>query len=187
MGKTLADAVKKSGKGTRAGVVEAARFLVGGFEYKVPYASSKNEVIDPDQVLGVYNKTGLNLGKSGWGCMVNGWKQGLNSLGFVKWAFINAGLTFDEKVEASDIDVSKLKLGDIFVTECSENCTEKYTDMGIIIGIDSDKIYVAEESASDQALVITEVNKKEMPKNGKLSKIIYYKYKSDGNLTDMWK
>ena len=51
----LAQAVNEAGRGSRAGVVAAARFLVGGLDYKVPYEGGV-----------YYNKGGLNIGQNGF-------------------------------------------------------------------------------------------------------------------------
>ena len=71
----LKQVVAEAGRGTRAGVVAAARFLVGGLDYKVPYLGPKTV----NTALGRYKKVGLNIGQDGaWGCSVSGWKQGMD-------------------------------------------------------------------------------------------------------------
>lgn len=184
----LKDSINKAGYGTRAGVVEAARFLVGGLSYKIKYLGPKNE----DYRLGRYDKIGLNIGYSdGWGCKVSGWTQGMDCTNFVYWAFKQAGLELKGVYDGGnsyDVNsvINSLKVGDLLLTPASDGI-RNYTHVGIIIGIDDNYIYVAEATTGDiNAIVVTKWNKFNMPKKGKFSVAKLYKYASDGNITNMW-
>ena len=63
-----------------------------------------------------------------------------------------------------------------------------FSHVGIVIGITSDKIYVAESTTGTiNSIVITVLDKSNMPTGYKFSVVrIYNKYPSDGKLTDMW-
>ena len=114
--KILASRVEKAGYHTRAGVVEAARFLALEFPYRINYfiengriASyvgrfvdgegryyhvglyldpSRYENLDPDMIYG---------GPGCWGCAINEFskgrlsRNGLDCSGFVAWAILNGG------------------------------------------------------------------------------------------------
>ena len=190
--KKLATVISEAGIETRAGVVEAARFLVGGLNYRIPYTAPKNEAIDPDGILGIYEEVGLNIGNDkGWGCTVSGVVQGMDGINFIKWAFKNANLSFDSSLAGSKSVgsiVKKIKPGDIIYTPCT-NCEngKNYEDIGIIIGVDSNKIYIAAALKDNyNSIVIEELNIKSLPKTGKFSMVKQYNYKSDGNLKMMW-
>ena len=190
---TLKNAINSAEYGSRAGAVEAARFLVGGLDYKIPYTTPKNETIDPNRVLGRYEKVGLNIANNeGWGCTVNGVVQGMDSINVIKWAFKNAGVTFNDSLDGAKktVDVkNQIKPGDIVFTPC-KNCSiaEDYTDIGIVIGVDDDKIYVVEAVKENyNSIVITEILKKSLSKDGKFSMIKQYEYEKEGDLKLMWK
>ena len=184
----LKNAVSRAGYGTRAGVVEAARFLVGGLPHKVKYLGPKTV----DTRLGRYNKVGLNIGYSdGWGCWVSGWEQGMDCTNFVNWAFVQAGLTLTgvystSNTYTSSSVVSRLRVGDLMLTP-AESGTSNFTHVGIIIGIDSNYIYVAESTTGNvNAIVTTKWSKSNMPRSGKFSVAKLYTYPSEGNVTNMW-
>jgi len=192
----LASAINDAGYGTRAGVVEAARFLVGGLDYRIPYLSPKSKEIDPDGILGHYDQKGFNIANSnGWGCNVKGLIQGIDSIDFVKWALINAGvsledLSSDNNIYKTSEVINKINVGDMLITPCNNNCNNgnKFSNIGIIIGLDNSKIYVAEVSSlNDNSTVITELIKNKIPKTGNFSNIKLYNYSSNGNITKMWK
>ena len=189
---TLKMVIGASEYGSRASVVEAIRFLVGGLNYRIPYTTPKNETIDPNRILGIYEKEGLNIAnKEAWGCTVNGVVQGIDGLNLIKWAFKNAGITFNENLDGSKklADVkNQIKPGDIVFTPCT-NCSiaEDYSDIGIIIGIDDNKIYIAEAVKENyNSVIITELQKNNLPKTGKFSMIKQYQYEKEGNLKLMW-
>jgi hypothetical protein len=191
----LKSEVEMAGYGTRAGVVAAARFLVGGLEYKIKYLGPKNSAIDPNGILGRYNKEGLNIANNkGWGCSVNGWTQGMDCTNFVQWAFTNGGVKLNSIYSTANTasakeSVDKIKVGDLMLTPCN-GCTtgSAYQHVGIVIGIDSSKIYVAEATTGNiNAIIVSELDKNNMPSTGKFSIVKFYQYSSDGNITNMWK
>ncbi len=197
---TLADKVELEGKlqkvvadagyGTRAGVVEAARFLVGALDYKVPYLGPK----DVNDVLGRYKKIGLNIANSnGWGCNVSGWTQGMDCTNFVEWAFYQNGIKTHPYTKGHDETIpiaSALRVGDLLFTPCEVDCENKtygLSHVGIIIGVDDNYFYVAESTTgSINAIVVTKWEKNNMPKKGKFSWAKIWDYGVDGNVTDMW-
>lgn len=181
----LKNAVDDAGYGTRAGAVEAARFLVGGLDYKVPYLGPKKI----DSSLGRYNKTGLNIGTNySWGCMVSGWTQGMDCTNFVSWVFYQAGIdgpssyssSYNYKI-AENLD--KVKVGDLVLTPKESS----FGHVGIIIGIDNKYIYVAESTTgSINAIIVSKLDKSNLPKSGKFSIFKSYPYAKEGNVTNMW-
>ena len=180
----LKNAVSEAGYGTRAGV-EAARFLVGGLKYKIAYLGPKKN----DYRLGRYSQVGLNIASNtGWGCSFSGWTQGMDCTNFVGWAFIQAGLELKSVYSTSNVYsirdvVSKLQVGDLLLTPGGDS----FTHVGIIIGIDSSSIYVAEATTgSINAIVTTRMDKNNLPTSGKFSKARLYEYTQNGNVTNMW-
>ena len=185
----LSKAVSDAGYGTRAGVVEAARFLVGALDYKVPYLGPKAF----DSSLGRYDRVGLNIANSnGWGCNVSGWKQGMDCTNFVIWAFKQNGLYpkgyySDDYTYKTVNVVGNLQVGDFLLTPCDSTCYSSFQHIGIIIGIDNKYIYVAEATTgSIDAIVVTKYDKFDMPKKDKFSIAKLYKYAKEGNITNMW-
>ncbi len=191
----LKRAIERVGYGTRAGVVEAARFFVGGLDYKIPYQGTVKGYTD----VGRYNREGLNLGtSSGWGCKIPGTsEQGIDCTNFVRWAFINGGhgnkspMSSSNTYKTAEV-VSQIRPGDLMYSPCTSKegkcASQDYTHVGIVIGVDETKIYVAEsrsESSSD-GTVVTEWQKNNMPKTGKFSIVRLVPYAGDGKLTDMW-
>ena len=193
--KLLSETVQIAGYGTRAGVVAAARFLVGGLDYRIPYLGPKNEEVDPDRCLGQYDKKGLNIANNkGWGCSVHGWTQGMDCTNFVSWAFVNGGLKLNGVYSTSNtyktVDVvDKIQVGDLLLTPCGDSCRfeSEFSHVGIVIGVDATKIYVAEATTGTiNSIVVTEYEKNNMPTRYKFSVAKLYPYESDGNVTDMW-
>ena len=189
----LKQLVTEAGYGTRAGVVAAARFLVGGLDYKVPYLGPKTV----NRALGRYQKIGLNIGQSGaWGCSVSGWTQGMDCTNFVSWAFFQNGITsFPYNTNHSSVrdNISKVKVGDLLYTPCvSRECKNDYkiNHVGIIIGIDDKYIYVAESTTGTiNAIIVSKLDKNNMPASGKFSRVHFFnyaKYSGEGNVTNMW-
>ena len=114
--------VEIKGEGTRAAVIEAARFLTLSFKYKIPYffESGRLETYGKIRYVdgeGRYYKKGLYIseskkddilasfvGPSIWGCPLTnydnsyGWgigvkyPNGLDCSGFITWVFLNAGI-----------------------------------------------------------------------------------------------
>ena len=177
----LKQVVSDAGYGTRAGVVAAARFIVGGLDYKVPYQGGKT-----------YNREGLNIGQSGaWGCS----GSGLDCYHFVDWVRSQNGLELDAyyagvKEYIGDA-VNSIKVGDYLLSPCtSSTCKNpfKINHIGLIIGIDENYIYVAESTTGNiEALIVSKLDKKNLPgKNKGFSLVRHVDYPSEGNVTDMW-
>lgn len=176
----LKKVVSEAGYGTRAGVVAAARFLVGGLDYKVPYQGGS-----------YYNVVGLNIGQNNaWGSS----GKGLDCYSFVMWARSQNGLPDDalysgKKYNTYD-EVNNIKVGDYLLTPCSSaECKNPYriNHIGIVIGIDNQYIYVAEsKTVNINALVVTKLDKKNLPKKYNLSIVSHVTYPKEGNVTNMW-
>ena len=176
----LKQVVDDAGYGSRAGVVAAARFLVGGLDYKVPYQGGI-----------YYRKAGLNIGqKNAWGCS----GSGLDCYSTVVWARAQNGLPDDglyggTKYRIADA-VNNVKVGDYVLTPCnSSSCKNafKINHIGIVIGIDDKYIYVAEnKTAGVDAFVVTRLDKSNLPRSGNLSLVRHVNYPKEGNVTNMW-
>ncbi len=181
----LKKAIQEAGYGTRAGVVEAARFLVGALEYRVAYQGPKQS----SSLVGKYEKVGLNIGNNkAWGCRVDGYVQGLDCTNFIKWAFYQNGLKvtpYNSKYYKSRDVVDKIQVGDFLYTPCVKNCKNslKLEHVGIVIGIDDTYIYVAESMVG---VSVVRYKKNDMPSSGKFSLVHFREYKKDGNVTNMW-
>ena len=107
----LADRINDAGYKTRAGAVEAARFLALEFPYKIRYFSENGRLsINKVDAEGRYYHKGLYLdesrfssikkkgnGPKTWGCSMycnvsHGYRSnGLDCSGFVSWALLNGG------------------------------------------------------------------------------------------------
>ena len=176
----LKQVIEEAGRGTRAGVVAAARFLVGALDYKVPYQGGV-----------YYNKVGLNIGQANaWGCS----SKGLDCYSFVAWARAQNGLPDDGFYGGTKYSTAasrdNIRVGDYLLTPCSSSSCKnafKINHIGIVIGIDETSIYVAEnKTAGVDALVVTRLDKNNLPRSGNLSLVRHINYASDGNLTNMW-
>ena len=176
----LAQVVNEAGRGSRAGVVAAARFLVGGLDYKVPYEGGV-----------YYNKGGLNIGQNGaWGCS----GKGLDCYSFVAWARAQNGLPDDGFYNGSKQntagDAANIKVGDYLLTPCSSSSCKnanKINHIGLVIGIDENYLYVAEETTGNiNALVVTRLARNNLPRSGGFSLVRHVNYPSEGNVTNMW-
>ena len=178
------------GKGTRAGVVEAARFLVGGLDYRVRYLGPKKT----DYQLGRYPREGLNIGNNkAWGCRVSGYIQGMDCTHFIEWVLYQndikqAPYTFP-KTETSEV-IDKIKPGDLLYVKCGKNCSNPsagLTHVAIVVGVDKDIYYLAESvPGTDGKLGVT------LHANKRSTVLSAYKlvgnipFKGEGNVTDMW-
>jgi hypothetical protein len=156
--------VNAAGRGTRAGVVAAARFLAG-LDYAVPYRGTP---MDRANDIGTYNKLGLNRT---WGEKVlytgprpeyrgHRGTNGLDCSAFVTWAIINGGAwppgstgltrsAYGKKAYCNPDTISKLQVGDIVLTIGDNPSTpiiDEFRHIAIIIGIDDENLYFAEES-----------------------------------------
>jgi hypothetical protein len=183
----LWQAVDRAGRGTRAGVVEAARFLVGGLNYKVPYLGPKTV----NSELGRYDKLGLNIGNSkAWGCQVSGWTQGMDCTHFVYWAIINGGLqvsTVNPQKSAVPFkdNVDKVRVGDFLLTLSDGSVSWTYSHTAIIIGEDNNYFYVAEAKGIGTGVI--KLSKANLPlKKQEYGMVSTGQYPSDGKITNMW-
>ena len=175
----LRQVINEAGYGTRAGVVVAARFLVGGLDYKVPYEGGS-----------YYRKVGLNIGyKDAWGSS----GMGLDCYSFVTWARIQNGLSEDSLYAGKKYytyqEVNRIRVGDYLLTPCTSECKNEnnINHIALVIGIDDRYIYVAEEKTVNiNALVVTKLDKSNLPRKYNLSLVRHVDYSSDGNVTDMW-
>ena len=189
--KMMSDAINSAGYGTRAGVVEAARFLVGGLDYKVKYLGPKKV----NSALGRYPKKGLNIGQAGaWGCSVSGWTQGMDCTNFVEWAFIQNGLSISGGVYGTGNTyktvnvVDKIRAGDFMLVRNNGQNANKgnFIHIGIVVGVDKNAIYVAEATTgSIDAIVVTKLDKSSIG-SSRFKTVRLYNYPSDGNYSDMW-
>jgi len=165
--------VNQAGYKTRAGVVEAARFLTLNFPYQIYYFGENGRLttngIDGE---GRYYHTGLYLSNSKkkeitkssstpqcWGCLlpygeVNTGYNGLDCSGFVTWCLLNGGYDVGDIGAGPDgtkdlMDLGEVKKNDISiynqinVGDLVHN-SEIDGHIGIIVGIDVDNYYVAE-------------------------------------------
>lgn len=189
--KQMADAIKQVGYGTRAGVVEAARFLTGGLDYKVKYLGPKKV----DSALGRYNRVGLNIGQRGaWGCSVSGWTQGIDCTNFVEWAFKQNGLDISGGVYGTGNTHNtaeykdKIRAGDFMLSPNNGKNPNKgnFLHIGIVVGVDANNIYVAEATTGNINAVVISRYEKATIQNTNFKITRQYPYPSDGNYTDMW-
>ena len=192
----LKRAIERVGYGTRAGVVEAARFLVGALDYRVPYVGPKKAEVDPTRQLGIYPRVGLNIGNyQGWGCQVSGWRQGMDCNNFVIWAFKQNGITINDYYSTNNTYpsrqvVNQIRPGDLMLSPCYSSCRfegQVFSHVGIVIGVDETKIYIAEATTGDiNSIVISPYEKNNMPEKYKFATARLYNYPAEGKLTDMW-
>lgn len=125
--KILVYQVEQAGYGTRAGVVEAARFLTLSFPYRISYYWENGRLHPSGQNYvdgeGRYYHRGLYLSESKystlaasisgpqmWGCYMTNWEEdepffirgrkypnGLDCSGFVSWTLLNGGFDVGDK------------------------------------------------------------------------------------------
>ena len=174
----LKEAVNQAGYGTRAGVVEALRFLMGGTGYRLAY----------DGHHSTYNKVGLNIGSStAWGCRVDGYIRGMDCTGIFWWPMYQNGVKSVSPCSSKNVYplgevLDKIKVGDVLVTP---DASKKelgcyYAHATIIIGIDDNNIY----AGSNGVIVIPKNN---IPTKGSNTHVRLVTYPNgDGNLTNMW-
>ena len=171
--------INEAGYATRAGVVEAARFLTLNFPYKIDYfyewgRQGLNKVDGEGRyyIEGLYlhesrfeNLIGSNTGPSIWGCPLYSANihatspNGLDCSGFVTWAILNGGF------DCGDIGAGFTELLDLTdIAELVRNSKDNldkikvgdlvHSDLigahiGIIVGIKDDIYYVAESTPKD--------------------------------------
>lgn len=206
---------------TRAAVVEAARFLILRFNYKLNYFVENGRLnnygnktyVDAE---GRYYHTGLYLnsykfdeikaslyGPVIWGCPLQSKlygdmrTNGIDCSGYVSWAILNGGFDIGDsgsgyndfrsddlddfgervKITMDFLESKKLKPGDLITRD---------GHIGIIIGIEEDKIHVAD--AFDLDLHTHSYTYQELVDTTDWTTLHLMDsvYKEDGNLTYMW-
>lgn len=222
----LAFRIKKAGKNTRAGVVEAARFLALEFPYRIGYFLENGRLNNYDKIHyvdgeGRYYKEGLYLSKSKfkdikasfsgpaiWGCPMTEYlddrvgprDNGLDCSGFVTWAMKNGG--FDpgdigaggySKGAAKDLTwIGEFKP---ITKELLTNKKIKAGDLAsvpghiaMIVGIDDNHVYVAEEYFHSKGLTVLTFTYDEFVYNDYFTHVVLMdsEYKEDGNYNPMW-
>lgn len=179
----LKSVILDAGYGTRAGIVEAARFIVGALQYRIPYLGPKTV----NSILGRYEKEGLNIGNDqGWGCGIDGYTQGIDCTNFIAWIFKQNGLKVDgvyshKNVYKLNSIIYKVRPGDLILKDKDDS----FSHVGLIVGVDDDYIYVAESSGS-KGVILTRIKKTEASKEKRFSHARLYEYQNEGNLTNMW-
>ena len=166
MERELREKVEEAGWGTRAGVVTAAMYLCS-LDYAVPYRGTP---MDREHYQGVYPKIGLNRE---WGKFVplkidltaygrqykkgGYYRNGLDCTGFVSWALVNGGLRKENDStwtkfpkETHDLRDWKDKVLPGDLAQVWDSKQKAYTHFALVIGVDGDTIYIAEESGKLQ-------------------------------------
>lgn len=206
----LENQVELYGYKTRAGVVQAARFLSLEFKEKLKYfyengrMSGKMDFCDGE---GRYLHKGLYLSKDDykdlkqsrqgpaiWGCPMyeetrkTNIANGLDCSGFVTWAMFNAGYDIPD-YGAADL----FKLGtkkeftndDVWKEIKVGDLVGRNGHVGILIGLKDDKYYIAE--ALDYDLHILVYTKEDLMKSElKFFVLMDDYYKEDGVLNNYW-
>ncbi len=172
--KNLKNKIEDSKTGTRAATVEAARYLVLGLEYKIPYKNG-----------GKYFEEGFNT---------NWYSEGLDSSGFVSWALKNGGANIEKGMTSNEL-ISNNVVGNLKITAELYKYYDKiqvgdfaYNDsrIGIIIGKSDGILYVAEAN-SDMGLIVTKIASYG-ESDSKYTHIYFADdyYNGVGNITSMW-
>lgn len=217
--------IEEVGYKTRAGVVEAARFLALEFPYRIDYFFENGRLGDGGTSYvdgeGRYYHKGLYLhsskfstikkslaGPAIWGCPLTNYEEGgryvkyelysngLDCSGFVTWTLLNggfdvgdigAGETYEpnqltdlgERVTVTKelINSGKVKPGDLI---------NWWGHIGVIVGIDDTKYYVAESLDYYPGLIIRSYTKEKMVDIWTYIMLMDDVYKQDGKLTNMW-
>ena len=173
--KDLEKRINMMGYGSRAAVVEAARYLALGLDWKIPYKNG-----------GKYFEMGIN---PNWA------DEGLDSCGFISWVLLNGGANIKETLTISKLVRSPNISGSIKIN--SE--LYKYYDqievgdfayredrIGIIIGKNDGILYIAEANIKD-GLIVTTISSYGTSESNYTH--IYFAdnyYNGTGNVTSMW-
>ena len=171
----LEEIVNNVGKGTRAASVEVARYLLLGFDQKIKYKNG-----------GKYFNIGFN---ANWAY------DGFDSCGFISWVLLNGGANIDKSMSISELIKSNNISGNLKI----DSSLYKYFDqiqvgdfvykdgqMGIIIGKNDGKLYVASTDLSNGLIVSTITSYGESTAN---FTDIYFAdnyYSGTGKITSMW-
>lgn len=199
---------------TRAGAVEALRFLTLDFSYRINYFNENGRLPYVDAEGRYYHK-GLYLSKGKyndlsitnqanrgtWGCPIFSHPaktkeaNGLDCSGLMCWALVNAGFDPEDKRGADLL----LKLGELHRTkEIIDSGVIKVGDfvhnneasshIGMIIGIDDKENYYVAQAIwyKPNGVVITKHNKNEFVNHWLDTVLLDDYYNEDGKLTNMW-
>lgn len=200
---------------TRAGAVEALRFITLDFPYRINYFYENGRLPNLD-AQGRYYHKGLylskhkydelnnpkNSNKGTWGCKIYSYpadekeSNGLDCSGLMGWALYNAGYDPGD-IKGSDL---LLELGEKFnskeiidsgkvkVGDFVHN-NEATSHIGMIIGIDKEnEIYYVAQAIwyKPNGVCISKYNKNEFINHWLQIVLLDKYYKIDGKLTDMW-
>lgn len=212
--KILEYRINQAGYKTRAGAVEALRFLTLELPYRVSYFYENGRLPYLD-AQGRYYHKGLYLSagkykelndpdhynKGTWGCKIfsgpaeEKMPNGLDCSGLMGWALYNAGFDPDD-VKGSDLlmdlgeTYSSKKIidsGRVKVGDFVHN-DEASSHIGMIIGIDDEENYYVAQAIwyKPKGVIISKYTKKQFVKHWIQICILEDYYKEDGNLTNMW-
>lgn len=205
--------INEVGYKTRAGAVEALRFMTLDLPYRVQYfyENGRYPYVDGE---GRYYHKGLYLStdrynslsrpnaknKGTWGCKLYSepygtkMENGLDCSGLMCWALFNGGYDPDDirganlLLELGELVKTKkaIESGKIKVGDFVHNY-EGESHIGMIIGIDDEYYYVAQAIwYKPNGVCITKFTKEEMVKRWIDVVLLDEYYKDDGNLTNMW-
>lgn len=168
--------ISEKGYSTRAGVVEAARFITLNFPYKIKYSYEwgRHDLNNIDgegryYLKGLYldesrfsRLIGYNVEPQTWGCVMYNSNiktrsvNGLDCSGFVTWAILNGGFDcgdigsgFSNLRSLTDLGkLSKINEKTLKETKVGDLVHSNYTGghIGIIIGIDDENNYYIAEA-----------------------------------------
>lgn len=206
--------IKEAGYLTRAGAVEALRFLTLDMPYRVNYFNENGRLPYVD-AQGRYYHKGLYLSsgkyqelkksdknRTGtWGCKIYSSPietkiaNGLDCSGLIGWALYNAGFDPDDKrganllLDLGEVHKSKeiIDSGKVKVGDFVHN-NELTSHIGMIIGIDDNENYYVCQSIwyKPNGVCISKYTKKEFVEHWLRIVLLDDYYKDDGNLTNMW-
>lgn len=171
----LEEIVNDAGKGTRAASVEVARYLLLGFNQKIKYKNG-----------GKYFNIGFN---ANWA------SDGFDSCGFISWVLLNGGAKIDKSMSISELIKSNNIAGNLKINSSLYKYFDQiqvgdfvYKDgqIGIIIGKNDGKLYVASTDLSNGLIVSTITSYGESSAN---FTDIYFAdnyYSGIGKITSMW-
>ncbi len=171
----LEEIVNNVGKGTRGASVEVARYLLLGFDQKIKYKNG-----------GKYFNIGFN---ANWAY------DGFDSCGFISWVLLNGGANIDKSMSISELIKSNNISGNLKINSNLYKYFDQiqvgdfvYKDgqIGIIIGKNDGKLYVASSDLSNGLIVSTITSYGESSAN---FTDIYFAdnyYSGTGKITSMW-
>ena len=160
--------------GSRASVVEAARYLTLALDYRIPYKNG-----------GKFFELGVNP---------NWYSDGIDSSGFVSWALLNGGAKIEKSMTPKEL-VNNNTNGNIKITsELYKYYAEiqvgdlayKDSKVGLIIGKNNGILYVA-EADYDKGLIVSKITSYGESESNYSH--IYFAadyYNETGKVTSMW-